>query len=202
MVAGADETFFDEMILVLMDLPSGFIFMEEMSKDRTYETWKNKSCPQLKKWGVTVIQMVSDQARALIKLAKEGYECSHVPDFFHAVFEISKSMGLAFHRKYQQGLAHVELLRAELDKLSEQSEKLPPYMIEEILEPKKIELKQSQESLQQIRDARSQYQALLQQVSKTVHPFSSHDGGKQDTRQIETELTSCHQQLQELHHLF
>jgi len=36
--AGFDEIFFKKMILIFMDLPSGYIFLEEESQDRTYDT--------------------------------------------------------------------------------------------------------------------------------------------------------------------
>ncbi|MDQ7090948.1 MAG: hypothetical protein Q9M50_09945 [Methylococcales bacterium] len=39
-VAGLDETFFGNfMILVLMDLRSGYLLLEDISDDRCYDTW-------------------------------------------------------------------------------------------------------------------------------------------------------------------
>jgi hypothetical protein len=38
--AGADETFFEQMVLVLLDLSSGYIFVEAQAKDRGYQTWQ------------------------------------------------------------------------------------------------------------------------------------------------------------------
>ena len=47
-IAGADETFFENMmILVMMELKSGFIFSEKASEDRTYKTWDKFSMPWL-----------------------------------------------------------------------------------------------------------------------------------------------------------
>ena len=36
---GADETFFGLPVLVLIELSSGFIFIETECENRTYETW-------------------------------------------------------------------------------------------------------------------------------------------------------------------
>ena len=36
----ADETFFEGVILVMLDLPSGYIFVEEITEDCQYETWQ------------------------------------------------------------------------------------------------------------------------------------------------------------------
>jgi hypothetical protein len=38
----ADETFFDQVILVMLDLPSGYIFVEEITEDCQYETWRQR----------------------------------------------------------------------------------------------------------------------------------------------------------------
>ena len=41
-IVSADVTFFDKIILVLMEPASGYIFIEEVATDRTYTTWMEK----------------------------------------------------------------------------------------------------------------------------------------------------------------
>ena len=41
-IAGADETFFDQVILVMMDLVSGYLVLEEVADNRTYGTWQER----------------------------------------------------------------------------------------------------------------------------------------------------------------
>ena len=54
-VLAGDETFFSElMILVLMDLPSGYLLLEESADDRTFTTWLNKAKPRLEELGIEV----------------------------------------------------------------------------------------------------------------------------------------------------
>ncbi len=86
-IAGADETFFDTVILILMDPDSGFILAEEMTKDRTFLTWQDRARQALTRVGVTVRCLVSDQAKALSKLALEELQCRKIPDLFHALHE-------------------------------------------------------------------------------------------------------------------
>src|ERR1700687_4606332 len=38
-VGTVDETFLQRMMLVFMDLVSGYVLLEEVADDRTYETW-------------------------------------------------------------------------------------------------------------------------------------------------------------------
>jgi hypothetical protein len=39
-VGAVDETFLERMILVFMDLATGYLLLEEVADDRTYTTWK------------------------------------------------------------------------------------------------------------------------------------------------------------------
>jgi AraC-like DNA-binding protein len=54
-IAGLDETFFGEfIILVLMDLRSGYLLLEEVSDDRCFDTWYEKTTPRLESLGLEV----------------------------------------------------------------------------------------------------------------------------------------------------
>jgi hypothetical protein len=92
---GADETFFGLPILVAVELASGFIFSEVECENRTYNTWWKQigSWFNPEQWDCRF--MVSDGAKALIKLALSGLNCPSVPDLFHLLYGLSKSMGTA-----------------------------------------------------------------------------------------------------------
>ncbi len=116
-VAGGDETFFkDLMLLVLMDLPSGYLLMEEVAEDRSYETWNERAQNRLDQLGVRVVHFVSDRAKALIKLALEGFGCRSGADLFHGEYEITKWLGLGFRRQF--GRIKKQLVKAK-ERLSE-----------------------------------------------------------------------------------
>ncbi len=69
--AGADKTFFEQMLLVLLDLPSGYIFLESQSAARDYQTWFER-VQQVVGPIAQVKYLVSDRAKALVKLALSG----------------------------------------------------------------------------------------------------------------------------------
>ncbi len=69
LIAGADETFFERLILVMMDLGSGYLVLEEAAEDRTYGTWQERTQAAITKLGLELRFVVSDRAKALIKLA-------------------------------------------------------------------------------------------------------------------------------------
>ena len=50
--AGADETFFDQVVLVMMDLVSGYIILEETAEDRRYVTWHDRVQTALAEGGI------------------------------------------------------------------------------------------------------------------------------------------------------
>ena len=92
-IVGADETFFENMmILVMMELKSGFIFSEKAAEDRTYKTWDKFSMPWLSKFK-SIYCMVSDRAKALVKLANDSIKEVSVPDLFHLMQDTSNAVG-------------------------------------------------------------------------------------------------------------
>src|SRR5712691_11093418 len=109
-IGAVDETFLERMILVFMDLATGYLLLEEVADDRTYTTWKALVDERLKVLGTEVLYLVSDRAKALIQLAEQGLECLSMPDFFHVVHDIIKSYSLALGRHLRH--AHQELTAA------------------------------------------------------------------------------------------
>jgi len=110
-IGAVDETFLERMILVLMDLVTGYLLLEEVADDRTYPTWKALVEERLKALGTGVLYVVSGRAKALIQLPEQGLECLSMPDFFHVVHEIVKSYSLAIAQRWRH--AQQELMKAK-----------------------------------------------------------------------------------------
>ena len=102
-VAGLDETFFgDFMILVLMDLRSGYLLLEEISDDRCFETWYEKTTPRLEQLSIEVNHALSDRAKALIKMAVTGFKCDSGADAFHAQQDVSRWLGARIGKRFSK----------------------------------------------------------------------------------------------------
>jgi hypothetical protein len=162
---GADETFFHEMLLVFMDLSSGYLFVEEAAQNRTYETWKECTQRVLSQFGITVKYVVSDRAKALIKLATDGFECLSIPDLFHASREISKLIGSRFHRKLQRIQKHLAKATVQLALLQKLAN--APHEIDS----QQRVIDQLRHEQQHIAAGLETSMRLLQQISLRVHPF-------------------------------
>src|SRR6266567_7955782 len=94
-IGAVDETFLERMMLVFMDLVSGYLLFEEVAEDRTYDTWHILVASRLKRLRSGVLYLVSDRAKALIKLAETGLGCLSIPDVFHLIHELVKSYSWA-----------------------------------------------------------------------------------------------------------
>jgi hypothetical protein len=52
--------------------------MEEIASDRSYDTWFERANDRLSTFGTEVLYLVSDRAKALIKLAHTGFGCPSI----------------------------------------------------------------------------------------------------------------------------
>ena len=68
-------------MLVCMDLVSSYLLYEVVAEDRSYDTWHALVAAGIEAQGTGVLSLVSDRAKALIKLAETGLECRSVPGF-------------------------------------------------------------------------------------------------------------------------
>jgi len=161
---GADETFFGLPILVAIELCSGFIFSEAVCENRTYETWWKQVSSWFDKEKCTCHFMVSDGAKALVKLALSGLDCPHVPDLFHLLRAFSKSMGTA-----------IAVQRAHLHKqqISDASES-----VQELIATQ----------LRQVETDHQDYQQSLHALSQALHPFHIDTGESQMEHELQSHL--------------
>jgi hypothetical protein len=102
-----DETFLEQMVPIFLDLPTGYVLLEETADDRCYATWHALVDQRLTALTAQVRSLVSDRAKALIQRAEKGLECLSMPDFFPLVHDIVQSDALALGRRRHQ--AHQEL---------------------------------------------------------------------------------------------
>lgn len=177
--AGADETAFEQDVLVLMDLSSGYILVEEEVENRQYETWKSKAQQALTQVGVRVRALVSDRAPALIKLALEGLECPSIADLFHPLWDLSKTVGAALSRQLTQ--ANKKLAQAQ-----QRLVQLTALAKDTTAQQSLIEQLQAECAL--LQSGQHTYDRLKQQLTLTLHPFALSDSGFKTTTEIKAQL--------------
>lgn len=149
--AAADETFFDQVILVMLDLPSGYIFVEEITDNCQYETWQSRVSKTLTPLGLKVKYLVSDRAKAIVKLALNDLGTDSISDLFHVLYDLNRSIG--FELNCLASRLHKQIKRASLNQTKS-----------EIIE----QLKASEQILQQ---SRLNYDNCCHRLSICLHPF-------------------------------
>lgn len=167
---GGDETFFGLPILVAIELSSGFIFSEVECENRTYETWWNQISNWFnpEQWDCRF--MVSDGARALVKLALDGLKCPTVPDVFHMLRDFSKSIG-----------STIGLQKARLQKEYTALNTKSSYK-------SKAQLLVVETQLLQLENDHNDYRESIHALSQSIHPFHIKTGESQMGVELQASL--------------
>src|SRR5260370_390654 len=181
-VGAVDETFLQRMMLVFMDLVSGYVLLEETADDRTYKTWYDRVSTRLEPMQTHVLYLVSDRAKALIKLAQIGLECLSMPDLFHLLHDLAKGYSLSIFTQ----------LKAARQQLSQPPERLGKCQVKGASEGRS-ETAQAQEVDVRARCAPRQavhdtYRGHLEAIALQVHPWRVEDSTPQSAQEVEAHL--------------
>ncbi len=179
-VLAGDETFFGELlILVLMDLTSGYLLVEEIAEDRQFATWFQAAAPKLKALNLAVDHAVTDRAKALIKLAVEGFGCSSGADLFHAQYDISKWLGSRVQRQWERAQKTLQEAETDLQKLKDAG--TAARTRRDFQRGVVTRAKRGCRKMEWVREA---YLATLHGVSEAIQPFSLAESTPQTATEI------------------
>ena len=181
-IGAVDETFLERMLLVFMDLATGYLVREEVADDRTYATWKALVEERLKGLGTGVLYMVSDRAKALIQLAEKGLECLSMPDFFHVVHDIVKSYSLPMGQRLRQ--ARQELTKAQ-EALARRQAQLP--VVQDDPEAMAV-VAARQTEVVRWEEAHTSNRSLMETLTHTQHPIRNADSTPHTAAQVASHL--------------
>jgi hypothetical protein len=183
-VGSGDETFLERMMLVCMDLVSGYVLHEEVADDRTYETWYERVKARLEPLKTRVLYLVSDRAKALIKLAETGLECPSIPDVFHLLHELVKGYSLAIWRQLKT--AHQALSRAQERLATCQAEGASAAQIESA----QAAVMAGEAEVAHWEQVRETYRGHLGAMSLSVHPWRATDSMPQSSQEVEAQFAA------------
>jgi hypothetical protein len=182
-IGAVDETFLQRMMLVFIDLATGYLLMEEVAADRSYDTWFDCANERLTTFGTEVLYMVSDRAKALIKLAHTGLRCPSIPDLFHLSHDLAKGYSLAIFGR----LRHA---KRELEQAKQGREKL-----QKNIQTDSAQVAQAQSRIAACATSVHHWQEVgrawrqhLSNVSRILHPWRLADSIRQTSREVEEQL--------------
>jgi hypothetical protein len=182
-IGAVDETFLQRMMLVFMDLATGYLLMEEVAEDRSFGTWYNRANDRLKTLGTGVLYLVSDRAKALIKLASTGLGCLSIPDLFHLSHELAKGYSLSIFSRLRQAKGDLEQAQQRLETVQQNAQAEP------------VHLEQAQGRVTACAASVSHWQGVghawrqhLCQWSRLLHPWRLADSTRQTSKAVEDQL--------------
>jgi hypothetical protein len=180
-IGAVDETFLQQMMLVFMDLATGYVLMEEVAADRSYHTWFDRTNERLTTLGTEVLYMVSDRAKALIKLAQKGLRCPSIPDLFHMGHDLAKGYSLSIFGRLRQAKRELEQAKQCLEKLQKNVQAEPA----QVTQARVAACATSVHHWQEVGRAWRQH---LSNVSCILHPWQLADSIRQTSKEVEEQL--------------
>lgn len=182
-IGAVDETFLQRMMLVFMDLASGYLLMEEVTADRSFDTWYARANDCLTTLGTEVRYLVSDRAKALIKLAQTGLGCLSIPDLCHLSHDLAKSYSLAIFGRLRQAKRELEHAKQGLEKLQKN------------LQTDSAQAAQAQArvaacatSVKDWQEVGRAWRQHLAKLSGILHPWRLVDSIRQTSQEVEEQL--------------
>jgi DNA-binding transcriptional ArsR family regulator/exonuclease VII small subunit len=182
-IGAVDETFLQRMLLVFMDLATGYVLMEEVAADRSYDTWFDCVNERLTTFGTEVLYMVSDRAKALIKLAHTGLRCPSIPDVLHLGHDLAKGDALAIFGRLRHAKRALAQAKQHLEKLQQHAQAEP------------AQVAQTQNRIAACATSVNHWQAVgsawrqhLSHLSHILHPWRLADSICQTSQEVEEQL--------------
>jgi len=192
-IGSVDETFLQRMMLVFMDLATGYLLMEAIASDRSYATWFERANERLTTLGTEALYLVSDRAKALIKLAHTGLGCPSIPDLFHVSHDLAKGYSLAIFGRLRQAKRDLEQAMEHLEKWQKNTESDP------------VQISQAQTrvavcatSINHWQEVGSTWRQHLSNLSRILHPWRLTDSIRQTSKEVEEQLRAELQAIETL----
>src|SRR5215813_12463575 len=177
---------------LIMDLASGYVLLEEVAVDRSYDTWYDLATARLKTLGTGVLYLVSDRAKALIKLAHTGLGCLSIPDLFHLSHDLAKGYALAMCSRLRHAQQALARARQRLEAL--QASQADRAQVEQA----QASVEDSETSVKHWQGVCSAYRESLANLSRIMHPWRLVDSTRQTSQAVEHQWQAELQALETL----
>src|SRR6266568_1573329 len=139
-----------------------------------------------------VLYLVSDRAKALIKLAETGLECPSIPDMFHLLHELAKGYSLAIW-------SQLKTARQALSRAQEHLAKCQASGASEAqIESAQAAVAAGEADVAHWQQVRDTYRGHLGAMSLQVHPWRVTDSTPQSSQEVEAQVAAEVAALQEL----
>ena len=182
-IGAVDATCLQRMMLVCMDVATGYVLMEEVAKDRSFDTWYDRTNDRLTTLGTEVLSLVSDRAKALSKLAHTGLGCLSIPDVFHLSHDLAKGYALAIFGRLRHAKRDLEHAKQRLETLQQHAPAARVHM-----EQVQARVAAGATALHHWQGVGSAWRQRLSNVLRILHPWRLADATRQTSQEVEEQL--------------
>jgi len=201
-----DETFHPQICLVAIEPVSDFLLLEQYAPQRDAETWNRCLDERLAGWSVTVIQVASDEAKALIAHAEGHLGAHHSPDLFHVQQDLVHATSLALAgqtRRAHQAATDAQQLtaqrRAELTACQEQCpQSSHPTVLQQQVDQAEVEEVEKRQRLAACQQRQQQATAARRSLSHDYHPIDLETGRSREASEVGQRLKEDCDRLDEI----
>jgi hypothetical protein len=201
-----DETFHPQCCLVGIEPVSNFILLEQYADRRDTDTWHRCMDERLTSLPITVLQVTSDEAKALIRHAEFCLGAHHSPDLFHVQHETVKATGLALAGQVEQAEKQLEQTRLHLEQtrrvLAACIDSCPQSdyrdQLQQQLNQAETALAAAEQDLQACRARRQRATEARRGLSEAYHPINVENGLPQDAETVAQRLDDCFDELDQV----
>jgi hypothetical protein len=182
-IGAVDETFLQRMMLVFMDVATGYVLMEEVAVDRSFDTWFDRANARLTTFGTEVLYLVSDRAKALIKLAHTGLGCPSIPDLFHLGHDLAKGYSLAIFGRLRQAKRDLEHAKQCLETVQKKAQRDRGHVVQT-----QAQVAVCATSVHHWQEVGCAWRQHLSNLSRILHPWRLADSTRQTSKEVEEQL--------------
>jgi hypothetical protein len=182
-IGAVDETFLQRLMLVFMDLATGYLLLEEVATDRSFATWFDRTNDRLKTFGTEVLYLVSDRAKALIKLAHTGLGCPSIPDVFHLGHDLAKGYSLAIFGRLRHAKRDLAQAKQRLETLQQNAQAEPTQVVQG-----QAQVGACVTEVTHWQGVGCAWQQHLSNMSRILHPWRLADATCQTSKEVEAQL--------------
>jgi hypothetical protein len=198
--AGLDEMFRSRRpCLVAIDVVSNYILLEKFTEDRTADTWVKELTPRLNEVNVELGQVVSDLCGAIRSCTKK-LEAVHIPELFHAQYEISKATSAALASQER----NAERALDEAENVVKRTEAKPRWLEKGKYEEQQHEIKKVRHTrdirkveFEKKKNRREAVKNAVREMGKIHHPIDLKNGKLQTAAEIEDRFSVQFKIIQE-----
>jgi len=176
-----DETFHPQICLVAIEPVSDFIVVEQYQPQRDAATWEQCTSAKLASLPVTVCQVTSDAAKALIAHAETYLGAHHSPDLFHVQHDTVKATGGALAsqtqaavREWEERQERTAGLQTKVDSCREKGS--PHHVFDRLLEHAQQSETAARERVEVCQARQKRAQAARQGLGRDYHPIDLETG--------------------------